>query len=112
MGTSRDERFAAVVSHVAAVLLPILGPVLVLVSFRTNKLVRLHAVVALVTSAAWVVIVVMIISLDKGRLSVDEADTSTAALGGLIAAFGVTMTLALMNIRRARTDQRPVGTRG
>jgi hypothetical protein len=78
MGT--EERFAAVVSHVAAVLLPILGPAVILIGFAKAKLVRLHAAVALAVSSVWMVAVVLIISLDKGRFSIEEEDTSPLAL--------------------------------
>jgi hypothetical protein len=108
----KEERFAAVVSHVAGIFLPILGPLVIVIGFGKVKLVRLHASVAVAVSTVWVVAVVLIISVDKGRFSIEEEGTSPLALVALSVAFILVMTVALLNIRRAKMDLGPVGTPG
>ncbi len=64
---------------------------------------------AVATSAAWLGLAVLIISIDQGRLSVDESRTSTEALVGLVLAFLLMVTVGMVNIRRARCARGPIG---
>ncbi len=80
-GEAEDqERSTAVIAHIATVLLPVLGPLVVLVANRNSRFVRGHACVAALTSSAWVVGAVLVISLDNGHLSVESPRLLVPAL--------------------------------
>ena len=107
-----DDRLQAVLAHTSCVLLPLVGPTVMLFLFRRSPFVRAHALFAAVASAAWLVVAVLIISVDLGHLSVDESRISTAALIGLAVAFITVVTGVVVNIRRAKNGHGPIGIRG
>ncbi len=103
------ERSTAVFAHVSAVLLPVVAPALLAIVQRKNLFIRGHAMAAVVTSLAWVASAVMIISVDLGRLSIDEDETSTGGLVALLVLFVAVVILVVTNIGRARSGRPPVG---
>ncbi len=103
------DRFTAVFAHVGAVLLPVVAPALVAIVQRKNPFIRSHSVAAVATSLAWIGSTVLIISVDLGRLSIDEAETSAGGLVALLVVFVAVVTLVVTNISRARSGRPPVG---
>lgn len=102
-----------VLGHVLGVLLPVVGPtVLLAVSARRPPLERLHVLASILFSGMWIVSVVAIISFDVGRLSLDEQETSTGGLVLLLLAAGSMIATATVNIRRAKQQKPPLLLRG
>ena len=102
-------RPAAVRDHIGAVFLPVVAPALLAVVQPKNRFIRGHAMAAVVTSLAWITSVVLIMSADLGRLSIDEAETSTGGLVALLILFVAVVTIVVANISRARSGRPPVG---
>jgi len=113
VSVTSNERFTAIIAHISAIALPFLGPlVLTLVTRKGHKLVHEHAVSALALSACWCIAAVGIISLDVGRFSVDEQETSLAAALALLALTVAVIVVVVFNIGRARRDEVPLGRLG
>jgi len=108
MTGAEEDRSTAVLAHVGAVFLPVVGPLVLWAYQRKNEFVREHAVAALLTSALWVSGAVAAISLDAGRLSIDEQAISNRGLVGLLALFAVILALVVVNAGRARAGRPPV----
>lgn len=107
-----ESESAAVLGHVAGFLLPLLGPAVLLIVNRTRStFVRTHLAASLVVSTVWLSLAVLVISVDLGRLSVDEQETSGVGLVGLLAVAGLTLVLIVLNIQRVKRYQPPVGWR-
>lgn len=105
----QGDRSTAVMAHVGAVFVPVVAPALLAILHRKNLFVRSHAVVAVVTSLAWIASAVLIISVDLGRVSIDEAETSTGGLVALLLLFVAVVTMVVTNVRRARSGRPPAG---
>lgn len=101
-----------VIAHVASVLLPVLGPLLIVLIVRRDRWARSHALVALTVSTAslaaasaigWIRDASTIGTSDGGGLS-----GWTVVLASLL---GLTMLLAVVNIGRAKQTRCPLGIR-
>jgi hypothetical protein len=109
MDTDTDES-RAVLGHVAGFLLPLVGPmVLLMVSRDRGRLVRHHLAMATVVSGLWLVLAVGVISLDAGHLTLDEQQTSTGGLAALAVVAGLVLSVILVNVQRAKRQRLPVG---
>ena len=97
------------VAHVTAVLLPIVGPLCMLLSARDDKLVRRHASAALLLSIVWTLVAIALMSADAGHLTTDESELSGLGTGVLAAAFIAAVALSVVNIRRGKARQMPIG---
>ncbi len=107
-----DSESVAALGHVAGFLLPLLGPAVLLIVNRSGStFVRAHLAASLVVSTAWLALAVLVISIDVGRLSVDEQQTSGFGLAGLLAIAGFTLVLIVLNVQRVKRYQLPVGWR-
>jgi uncharacterized membrane protein len=103
------DRSTAVFAHIGAVFLPVVAPALLAIVQRKNRFIRGHAMAAVATSLAWITSAVLIISVDLGRLSIDESETSTGGLVALLILFVAVVTMVAANISRARSGRPPVG---
>ena len=107
-----DSDSVAVAGHVMGVFLPILGPAVLLIVYRSRgRFVRVHLAASLVVSTAWMALAVLVIAVDLGRLSVDDQKTSTMGLLGLVAVFSLTFALIGLNLHRVKRRQLPIGWR-
>ena len=98
----------AVLGHVSGVLLPIIGPIgLVILSKGRSRLDCQHLRASIFFSTVWVGTVVAIISVDVGHFSIDEQETSNIGLALLLTAAAVMITITSVNIRRAKREQPP-----
>lgn len=107
--SEHEDRRQAVLGHASSILLPVLGPAIILLLSRRSRFVCAHALIAVTASAAWVAMAVLIISIDSGRFSVDESRASTSALVGLVVAFLIGVTVGVVNIQRAKSGRGPMG---
>jgi len=64
---------------------------------------------ATVVSGSWLGLAALVISLDVGRVSLDEQQTSAGGLVALAVVAGLVLALILVNVRRAKCHQLPVG---
>lgn len=104
-----DESLA-VLGHVSGFLVPVVAPSLLLVlNWTRTRLVRAHLAVSVMVSAAWLLAAIAVISVDSGHVSIDEQETSTAGLVGLLAVAAAVVLLIVMNIQRVRRRQLPLG---
>lgn len=100
----------AVLGHIAGFLLPLVGPVALLVASRgRSRVVREHLLVSAVVSAAWFLLAVTVISVDVGHLSVDEQQTSTGGLVALLVVAAAVLAIIVMNVQRAKRQKPPLG---
>lgn len=110
MHQAEGDAYVMTLGHVAGLVLPVAGPALLLVAFRgRGTLVRRHILTSLIASAGWVFAVVAIISIDIGRFSIDEQDTSSVGLLMLLVAGCAMLAVVVMNIRRAKEMRAPLG---
>ncbi len=103
------DRLQAVFAHSTSVLLPVLGPAVILVLSRRSPFLRAHALAASAASAAWTLVALLIISIDQGRFSVDETDSSGWAVVGLGVALVTVIGLGVINVQRAKQARSPIG---
>ena len=108
---SDAQQSRAVLGHVAGFLLPLVGPLVLLIASRNEgRFVRRHLAVSAVVSSLWLVLAIGVISIDVGSLSLDEQRTSTGGLLGLLLVAGAVLWMVLVNVRRAKRHQPPLGS--
>lgn len=104
------DEFRAIIGHVVGFTLPFLGPALLLLaSRRRGQFVCQHLVEAMAASLAWLILAVVVISVDVGHLSLDEQQTSTAGRTALLALAAAVIAVIVTNIQRAKRQQPPLG---
>lgn len=99
----------ATIGYASALLLPGVGPLVVLLATRERgRFVRSHLTVALALSALWLLVALIILSLDAGYLTIEEQGASLGAICGLALSYVAVATIISVNIGRARRALMPI----
>ncbi len=107
-----NDLVKVVLAHVTSVLLPVLGPLAILLSVRRDRWARSHARVALFVSAAGMA-AASLISWMRNRSMTGMRQGEGPIVWDLLmaASFGGVLVVAVLNIGRAKGTRGPVGCR-
>ncbi len=104
------EESRAVLGHIAGFLLPIVAPLALLIASRhCSGFIHRHLLASTVVSGLWLMLAVGVISIDVGRFSVDEQQTSTAGCIALVVVGASVFLVNVLNMQRAKRRQSPIG---